>query len=55
MGCLGDVRIEEDEDFAKWGIEIWLSFRDNEPMSRFTDQVQSGGVSGIYLPILRSN
>ncbi|KAG0148020.1 hypothetical protein CROQUDRAFT_670156 [Cronartium quercuum f. sp. fusiforme G11] len=43
MGCLGHVVIKEDVDFAKWGIDVLLSFRDNAPLTPLTEQAQSGG------------
>jgi hypothetical protein len=45
MGCLGEVRVSEQEDYDKWGIDILVSFRDNEEMQLLTGQRQSGGVS----------
>lgn len=45
MGCLGQVDIKEDDDYAKWEIKIFVSFRDNEEVSELTAQRQSGGVS----------
>lgn len=44
MGLLGEVRIAKDEDYAKWGIEILVSFRDGEEMNVLSAQRQSGGV-----------
>lgn len=44
MGCLGHIVIVEDPDFDKWGIEVQVSFRDNEPLVRLDTHRQSGGV-----------
>ncbi|KAI8451764.1 hypothetical protein BY996DRAFT_6432043 [Phakopsora pachyrhizi] len=43
MGCLGHVTIVEDPDYDKWGIEIQVSFRDNNPLVRLDAHRQSGG------------
>ncbi|MBW0476478.1 hypothetical protein O181_016193 [Austropuccinia psidii MF-1] len=43
MGCLGHVVVAEDPDYDKWGIEIQVSFRDNEPLVRLDPHRQSGG------------
>jgi hypothetical protein len=24
IGCRGEVKIKKDEDYDKWGIEIWV-------------------------------
>lgn len=45
MGTLGEVGIAQDEDYAKWGMEIKVSFRDGENVQLLTGQRQSGGVS----------
>lgn len=55
MDCLGHVKIEEDPDYAKWGIGIELSFRANERMSHLTAHVQSGGVNPFPCPYLAFN
>jgi len=43
MGCLGHIVVVEDPDFDKWGIEVQVSFRDNEPLVRLDPHRQSGG------------
>ncbi|POW12319.1 hypothetical protein PSTT_04608 [Puccinia striiformis] len=43
MGCLGHITIVEDPDYDKWGIEVQVSFRDNEPLVRLDPHRQSGG------------
>ncbi|KAA1076205.1 Structural maintenance of chromosomes protein 5 [Puccinia graminis f. sp. tritici] len=43
MGCLGHIVIVEDPDYEKWGIEVQVSFRDNEPLVRLDPHRQSGG------------
>lgn len=52
MGCLGHVVIVEDPDYEKWGIEIQVSFRDNEPLVRLDPHRQSGGVSYFFHTLL---
>jgi hypothetical protein len=44
MGCLGEVGISEDEDYAKWAIDIKVAFRDKESVQSLTSTRQSGGV-----------
>lgn len=46
LGCLGEVSIKEDEDYAKWAISIQVSFRDVEKLAELTSHRQSGGVGG---------
>ncbi|TFK29037.1 chromosome structural maintenance protein smc5 [Coprinopsis marcescibilis] len=43
IGCAGEVRIREDEDYEKWAIEIYVKFRDTEKLQLLTGQRQSGG------------
>lgn len=43
MGCLGHVSVKEDPDYDNWGIEIKVSFRDNEPLVKLDTHRQSGG------------
>jgi len=45
IGCAGEVRISEHEDFEKWAIDILVKFRDEEKLQLLTGQRQSGGVS----------
>lgn len=47
MGCQGEIKISEDEDYDKWGIEIWVSFRDYEAMRILDGYRQSGGVRSL--------
>ncbi|KIY46041.1 P-loop containing nucleoside triphosphate hydrolase protein [Fistulina hepatica ATCC 64428] len=43
IGCAGEIRIHEDEDYEKWAIDILVKFRDNEKLQLLTGQRQSGG------------
>lgn len=46
IGCTGEVRVKRVEgNYAEWGIEILVSYRDTEPMEVLTANRQSGGVS----------
>lgn len=45
LGCAGEVRISRDEDYAKWGIDILVKFRETEALTLLTGTRQSGGVS----------
>ncbi|KAL6307041.1 P-loop containing nucleoside triphosphate hydrolase protein [Sparassis latifolia] len=43
LGCAGEVRISEHEDYDKWAIEIFVKFRDSEKLQLLTGERQSGG------------
>ncbi|KZP00289.1 P-loop containing nucleoside triphosphate hydrolase protein [Calocera viscosa TUFC12733] len=44
VSCVGEIKIGKDEqDYAKWRIEIWVKFRDNEQLQLLTSHRQSGG------------
>ncbi|KAK9896955.1 hypothetical protein P389DRAFT_158963 [Cystobasidium minutum MCA 4210] len=43
LGCLGEVTIKEDEDYAKWAISIQVAFRDGEALAELSSHRQSGG------------
>ncbi|KAG6836487.1 hypothetical protein H0H93_007586 [Arthromyces matolae] len=43
IGCAGEVRISQHEDFEKWAIDILVKFRDTEKLQLLTGQRQSGG------------
>ncbi len=44
IGCAGEIRINENEDFEKWAIDILVKFRDSEKLQLLTAHRQSGGV-----------
>lgn len=44
IGCAGEIRISQDEDYEKWAIDILVKFRDSEKLQLLTGQRQSGGV-----------
>lgn len=44
IGCAGEIRIREDEDYEKWAIDIMVKFRDHEKLQLLTGERQSGGV-----------
>ncbi|KAI0722552.1 hypothetical protein C8Q76DRAFT_614426, partial [Earliella scabrosa] len=43
IGCAGEIRIREDEDYEKWAIDIMVKFRDHEKLQLLTGERQSGG------------
>ncbi|EJF55700.1 hypothetical protein DICSQDRAFT_175618, partial [Dichomitus squalens LYAD-421 SS1] len=43
IGCAGEIRIREDEDYDKWAIDIMVKFRDHEKLQLLTGERQSGG------------
>jgi hypothetical protein len=45
INCAGEIRVGENEDYEKWAIEIFVKFREGEPLTQLTGQRQSGGVS----------
>ena len=47
MNCAGEVALEENEDFAKYGILIRVKFRDNEELQALNAQRQSGGERSV--------
>jgi chromosome segregation ATPase len=48
IGCAGEVRIREvAEDYSKWGIEIWVKFRDAEALQILNAHRQSGGERSV--------
>lgn len=49
LGCAGEIRISEHEDYDKWAIDILVKFRDDEKLQLLTGERQSGGVSRLHL------
>ena len=43
MRCAGEVRLARDASYEKWGIDIFVKFRDTEELQLLTGQRQSGG------------
>ncbi|ORY61173.1 P-loop containing nucleoside triphosphate hydrolase protein [Leucosporidium creatinivorum] len=43
LGLLGEIQLGKHDDYAQWGIEILVSFRDKEPLKVLTSHRQSGG------------
>ncbi|KAF9981515.1 Structural maintenance of chromosomes protein 5 [Mortierella antarctica] len=58
IGCAGEVKLGEHEDYDKWCIEILVKFRDDEKLQKLTGQRQSGGERSVstimYLMALQS-
>ena len=44
IGCAGEIRINENEDYEKWAIDILVKFRSSEKLQLLTAHRQSGGV-----------
>lgn len=48
VGCSGEVKINRvGDDYAAWGINILVSYRDNDALQLLTGSLQSGGVSQV--------
>lgn len=47
IGNAGEVRISENEDYEKWGIDILVKFRNEEQLQQLNAQRQSGGERSI--------
>ncbi|KAG0349469.1 Structural maintenance of chromosomes protein 5 [Podila humilis] len=47
IGCAGEVRLGENEDYDKWSIDIMVKFRDSEKLQKLTGQRQSGGERSV--------
>ncbi|GLI64044.1 hypothetical protein VaNZ11_007205 [Volvox africanus] len=47
IGCAGEVRLHEDEDFEKFAIQILVQFRAHEDMQLLTGTRQSGGERSV--------
>ncbi|KAK7437355.1 Structural maintenance of chromosomes protein 5 [Stygiomarasmius scandens] len=43
IGCAGEIRIREHDEYEKWAIDILVKFRDEEKLQLLTGQRQSGG------------
>lgn len=58
LGLLGEVRIAKDDDYEKWGIGIWVRFRDPKDKSgdvelhELSGHRQSGGVRSFVFASL---
>eukprot|EP01112_Ceratiomyxa_fruticulosa_P017466 TRINITY_DN5447_c0_g1_i1.p1 TRINITY_DN5447_c0_g1~~TRINITY_DN5447_c0_g1_i1.p1 ORF type:complete len:1092 (-),score=307.20 TRINITY_DN5447_c0_g1_i1:64-3339(-) len=47
IGCVGDVVLNKQEDFAQWGLELRVKFRDTDNLSTLTAHLQSGGERSV--------
>ncbi|KAF8318121.1 P-loop containing nucleoside triphosphate hydrolase protein [Clavulina sp. PMI_390] len=43
MGCAGEIRVSETEDYATWTLDILVKFRSSERLQQLTASRQSGG------------
>lgn len=44
IGCAGEIKLTQHEDYGKWAIDILVKFRDSEKLQLLTGERQSGGV-----------
>ncbi|KAG2501169.1 hypothetical protein HYH03_000984 [Edaphochlamys debaryana] len=58
IGCAGEVRLQESEDYDKYAIEIMVQYRASESLTQLTGARQSGGERSVatmlYLMALQS-
>lgn len=54
LGCAGEIKISEHEDYKKWAIDILVKFRDDERLQLLTAERQSGGVCISLQNVFRS-
>jgi chromosome segregation ATPase len=52
IGCKGELKLSlepgaEPDDYSKYGVAIWVSFRASAPMQQLTDKLQSGGERSV--------
>lgn len=49
IGCTGEVVLAKDsnDDFDKYGIEIWVTYRASEPLRKLDEKIQSGGERSV--------
>lgn len=49
IGCVGEVRLDTstDDNFEKFGIDIWVSYRKTEDPRKLDARVQSGGERSV--------
>lgn len=47
INCAGFIQLEKAEDFDKWGITIFVKFRNTEKLQPLTCQRHSGGERSV--------
>ena len=47
IGCAGEVKLHEDDDFDKFAIHIKVKFREEEQLQLLTAHRQSGGERSV--------
>lgn len=47
IGCAGDVRLSQGEDYETWGVEVLVKFREHETLRPLTAHRQSGGERSV--------
>lgn len=49
LECVGQVKIHKEDDFAKWGVEILVKFRDEDQLMPLSGHRQSGGEKAVTI------
>ncbi|ORX81645.1 P-loop containing nucleoside triphosphate hydrolase protein [Anaeromyces robustus] len=47
IGCVGEIKLNENEEYKKWGLDIFVKFRDTEDLQLLTGTRQSGGERSV--------
>jgi chromosome segregation ATPase len=47
IGCVGEIKLDENEEYKKWGLDIYVKFRDTEDLQLLTGTRQSGGERSV--------
>jgi len=47
IGCVGEIKLNENEEYRKWGLDIYVKFRDTEELQLLTGTRQSGGERSV--------
>jgi len=47
ISCAGEVRIHKEDDYDKWGVQILVKFRANQPLAILDSHRQSGGERSV--------
>ncbi|KAM0260619.1 hypothetical protein ACHAQJ_002681 [Trichoderma viride] len=47
ISCAGEVRVDKNEDFDQWALDIMVKFRENESLQQLNAHRQSGGERAV--------
>mmetsp|Transcript_23777 Transcript_23777/g.45213 ORF Transcript_23777/g.45213 Transcript_23777/m.45213 type:complete len:1077 (-) Transcript_23777:248-3478(-) len=47
IGCVGELTLQEHEDFDKFEMCVWVKFREEEPLQLLSSHRQSGGERSV--------